>query len=495
MKPICLITPPSIFLLDERVFLTLGILRVAAVLERAGRTVEMLDLSGIDGFETAAADHAAKSEADTFGITATTPQLPATMIIARAIREVRPKAKIMLGGPHITLVNAAKKRETTLGQHGRAHRAYESLLKVFDVLVAGDGEQAVFEALEPDAKGLVDADIPSGKLFLTNQTLEELPWPARHLVDVDSYHYSIDNERALSLIAQLGCPFACGFCGGRESPMLRRIRTRSTENIVGEIKHLYNRYGARGIMFYDDELNVNPKMIELMYAIGDLQSKLGVTFKLRGFIKSQLFTDQQAKAMYAAGFRWILVGFESGSERILDNMNKKATRDENTRCMEIATRAGLKVKALMSIGHPGESEQTIMDTRDWLLEVKPADFDATVITTYPGTPYFDHALKNPQKEGIWTYEVTKNGDKLHSFDVDFENTADYYKGKLGDYHAYVYTDYLQPDQLVMLRDKVENEVRAKLGIPFNPGAPSIRYEHSTGMSQLPPYILKSTCLP
>jgi radical SAM superfamily enzyme YgiQ (UPF0313 family) len=150
--------------------------------------------------------------------------------------------------------------------------------------------------------------------------------------------------------------------------------------------HLYHTYGVTGFMLYDDELNVNPKMVSLMKLITDAQTRLGVEFRLRGFIKAELFTDEQATAMYQAGFRWILVGFESGHPRMLDNIQKKATRDDNTRCMEISRRHGLKVKALMSLGHPGESEETIRATRDWLVDVRPDDFDATVITTYPGTP-------------------------------------------------------------------------------------------------------------
>ena len=190
-------------------------------------------------------------------------------------------------------------------------------------------------------------------------------------MDVESYHYAIDGERALSLIAQLGCPFECGFCGGRSSPFLRRVRTRSIENIVGEMKLMHQTYGVKGFMMYDDELNVNKQMIALMRAIADAQENLGVDFKLRGFIKSELFTEEQAEVMFKAGFRQILIGFESGSPRILENINKKATRDDNTRCVEIAHKHGLKVKALMSIGHPGESVETVEETYKWLLEVKP----------------------------------------------------------------------------------------------------------------------------
>lgn len=492
--PICLIIPPSIFLLDERVFLTLGILRVAACLEQQGYAVEMLDLSGIENYEQAAADHASTSKAVTFGITATTPQMPAAVRTVRALRSARPDARIILGGPHVTLVNAALKRERKIGLHGRATRAFSKLMEVFDVLVCGDGEDAIFPAIQDEAPKVIDADDPKSSMFLTNERLNDLPWPARHLVDVSSYHYSIEGQRALSMIAQLGCPFACGFCGGRESPMLRRIRTRTTESVVSEIRHLHNTYGVRGFMLYDDELNVNPRIVELMDSIAALQKELSVEFRLRGFIKSQLFTDGQAAAMRRAGFRWILVGFESGSPRILENINKKATRAENTRCVEIARRHDLKVKALMSIGHPGESEATVQDTKDWLLEMKPDDFDVTIITTYPGTPYFDHAIASKDQPNTWTYTYPKTGDRLHAFEVDFMETADYYKGRIGECQSYVFTDHLEPKRIVALRDQTEIDVRAALRIPFNPSAAASRYEHSMGQpGKLPSNILRTTC--
>jgi anaerobic magnesium-protoporphyrin IX monomethyl ester cyclase len=496
MKPICLIIPPSLFLLDERVFMTLGILRVAAVLEKAGYPVEVLDLSGIENFTEAVEYHAQHSSSQIFGLTSTTPQMPAATRIAETLRKIRPEARLILGGPHPTLVNAAYKKEATGGTDGRATAAFKNLQKLFNVVVAGDGEEAIFAAIGPNPPALVDADEPKSPLFLNNQRLNELPFPARHLVDVDSYHYFIEGERALSMIAQLGCPFSCGFCGGRESPMLRRVRMRTTQNVVAELQHLYHSYKVRGYMLYDDELNVNPQMIELMQAIERVQSELNVEFRLRGFIKAQLFTDEQAEAMRRAGFRWILTGFESGSPRILENINKRATREENTRCVNIARRHGLKVKALMSIGHPGESQETIRETQDWLLETKPEDFDVTIITTYPGTPYYDQAVRHPSKKDVWVYTYQKTGDRLYSYEVDYMRVADYYKGDPnGGYKSFVYTDTLSPEQLVAARDQMERDVRAALNIPFNPSGAMTRFEHSMGQFGLPPSILRVSSSP
>jgi radical SAM superfamily enzyme YgiQ (UPF0313 family) len=157
--------------------------------------------------------------------------------------------------------------------------------------------------------------------------------------------------------------------------------------------------------------------------------------------------------------------------------------------MEIARRHGLKVKALMSMGHPGESPTTIAETRDWLLEVQPDDFDLTIITTYPGTPYFDEATETAP--GVWTYVAPGTGDRLHSREVNFHEVAEYYKGAPGEYSAYVFTDFIDATTLVTLRDRMELEVREKLAIPFNAGVAAQRYEHSMGQTAIPSSILRS----
>lgn len=823
-------------MLDERVYCSLGILKIAAVLEARGYGVEVLDLSGVSNFAEAMATHAKMTEAEVFGITATSPQMPATKKIVEVIRDTRPDAKIILGGPHATLVCAAVKKEKARAEAGRATRALEQLQALVGVLVTGDGEDAVFQALAID-RGIVDGDDPKGPLFLTSKRLEETPFPARHFVDNDSYHAVVDNEKSCSIIAQLGCCFSCGFCAGRSSPSLRRIRTRSTESVLREIEQLNRDYGFRGFMCYDntteiltenrgfvkfsdlllsdavatlnpktnelffevpkrvvklpfngnlitvsnrlidlavtpdhrmwlkngedaiyehvsanrlsrehtvyflqraewsgvrrstfsipaynskflgrgkgspkvrdgmrvfpaaiwvqfmawylaegscyrpkikrkgkekgrgyricikqsqrvnpenvaeinsvlnalgykhsyssdqfhidskelyeylyqfgtshkkhmppefknmtpellllflmtylkgdgcrqkssgqesivsfsdrmrddlqeiaikcgywaaldkrhrvllskqrdlvvnsihgeqndvgrvgycgdvhcvtvstgvilvrrngkavwcgncydDELNVNKGIVELMNGIADLGKRLNVDFRFRGFVKSELFTEEQAEAMYRAGFRWLLCGFESGSSRILENINKKADREDNDRCVEIAHKYGIKVKALMSIGHPGESAKTIQDTEDWLLKAKPDDFDVTIITPYPGSPYFDDAVETAP--GVWTYTCPKSGDRLHADAVDYLETADFYKGSLGAYVSHVFTDYISKEDLVTRRDAVEKRVREVLGIPYNAGAPGIQFEASMGQTKLPPTILRES---
>lgn len=479
-EPVCLIIPPSVFLADERVFPSLGIGRVAACLEQRGYAVEMLDLNGVGNFTEVAMQYAMETEAHTFCLTITTPQLPAAAEISRAIRGVRgARVRVIAGGPHGTTTLAAVKVENKLQVKRRGHKAWRQLEELFDTIVAGDGEEAIFLALQPDAPKLIDADDPESSLFLKDYQLASYPFPARHLLDIHSYKYEIEGRPSTSIIGQLGCPFFCSYCSARFSPSFRRVRLRDSDNIALEMETIYRDFGFTGFQFYDDELGLVPSFVKDMQKLIDLQEKLGVEFRMRGFVKANLFNEKHARLMYRAGFRQICVGSESGAERILTNINKKSTREENTHCVSIAHDAGLSIKCFCSIGHAGEDESTINATRDWLIQVKPDDFDLTIITCYPGTPYHDLALPG-DKPGVWIY-TAKNGDRLYSEEVDFVLDPAYFKGiPNSGYKSFVWTDTLSRDRIVEMRDQVERDVRAALNIPFYKVNPSSTFDHSMG---------------
>jgi radical SAM superfamily enzyme YgiQ (UPF0313 family) len=482
---VTLIIPPSPFLLDERVFPSLGLLKIAAVLKQKNYIPDVLDLSGIKNYLDVLEVYLnSTSDSNVFCITATTPQLPHAVKIKDVIKKHKVNSRVVLGGPHVTLIYSAFKSNPNT----RSTKNKEALEYHFDCLVSGDGEKAIFPAVETNLK-FIDGDDPKQPYFLTNDDYEKLPLPSRDLIDLKSYHYSIDKKPATSLIAQLGCPFNCGFCGGRLSNSLRRIRTRSGSNILNEIEYLHKEYGYEGFMFYDDELNVNKQFEDLLKDLIDLQKRLKTDFRFRGFVKSELFTDKQAELMYQAGFRWILCGFEAGNDRILLNINKKATYDDNCRVIEKCKKHGLKIKSLMSVGHPGESEQTISDVANFLINNGTDDFDCTIITPYPGTPYYDKSVE--VGNDIYKYTVEKTGDVLYSKSIDYSLVSNFYKGVPGqNYESYVYTDHLNATQLVQLRDDLEDKVRKTLNIPFNQSTAALLYEHSMGQS-LPNFILKN----
>jgi len=293
MKPakICLICPPSPFLLDERVFPFLGILKIAAAWEAQGAKIDVLDLSGIDNSPEVARNYLDRNPDLAFiGITATTPQMPNAFRIGELVK-ASGNHKLVLGGPHATLIHTAAKREIKNGIFGRAAKEVKRIQKVFDLLICGDGELTLDAILNKD-DGVIDVDDRRSPFFLTNSDFSTLPNPARHLIDLDSYHYYIEGERATSMISQLGCPFRCTFCSGRNSPYLRKIRNRGVGSVIEELEDIYLTYGYKGMMFYDDELNVSKTMVEMMNSIGDLGEKHAIEWKLRGFTKAELFTKE-----------------------------------------------------------------------------------------------------------------------------------------------------------------------------------------------------------
>ena len=478
MAKALLVIPPCAFLLDERVFPTLGVLKVAAAMQRADIDVDVVDCTGTIDPDRRFFDAVLDADADWVGFTGTMAEMPWVARMAEEVRALRPAARIVLGGPHVTLLASSAKREQV---PGRATRALGQFKDHFDTLVLGDGERAVLRTLTrlPPAE-VIDADDPKSPLYLKPESLTDAPWPDRDKIDIASYHYAIDGHKTMSLIGQLGCPFGCTFCGGRNSPFLRRVRVRSPERIVAEVEYLYARYAATGFFFLDDELNVNRLFPELLAELVKLQERLGVDLAFRGLLKSELLTAEMATQMQAAGFRSVLVGFESGHPRILRNINKQATVDDNTRCVERLQAAGLSVKALMSLGHAGESEETIAATRRWLLSVRPDDFDATVLTVYPGTPIYDEAQPTATP-GVYNYKAPGTNDMLYSRDVDQFTETPFYKGRPTAYQSFVWTEHLSAKDLVEARDDLEREVRSALKIPYPVDPVAQQYEHSMGL--------------
>jgi len=476
---ITLIIPPSPFLTNERVFPSLGILKVAAVLEERDIPVEVLDLSGFSNYEKVVEEHVPY---DVVGITSTTPQFPQAVRIANILN--KRGVRTILGGSHATMVGTTCNGNKDTSALGRRTFAYNQIRSIFDTVVLGDGEEAIFEAMSSEER-VIRADRLKDPLFLKD--LNAYPYPARDLIDLSTYHYTIDGKDSQSLIVQLGCPFGCLFCGGRNVPSFRKLRTRTVEHAMGEIDEVVRKYNKSGFMFLDDELNIsNAGLLLLLEELIKYQEKNNLDLRFRGFVRADLFTQEQADMMYKAGFRELLSGVESGNDSILEAMNKGTTSELNGRWIDRCRKSGIRTKALMSLGHPGESEQTISDSLDWILHTRPDEVDWTIITEYPGSPYFDESVK--QGAGVWAFTNKRTGGVLYSKEINYAEESNYYKGIPGSYTSFVWTDYISSERLVEMRELCETTSRAILKLPPIQSVIAEQFEHSMGA--LPNNILR-----
>lgn len=458
---VCLVNVPSPFLLDDRVFAPLGLLQVAAVLEEAGHTVRVVDLGGVSNY-TEQMKNSAQEHWDVYGITATTPQFPMAIDVLKTIRETDPGKRVLLGGPHATVMPES--------------------CGMFDCVVQGDGELAVLQAIQSDAPKIIDE--------ASNTTKGELRWhwPARHLIDLESYAYSLRGLKGTSMMLSQGCPYSCSYCCGRLVPYYRRVRSRNIDDVVNEMKHLVVQYDIRAVMAFDDEVNLlNEPLLEFCQKI----KPLGMKF--RAFVKANLFTDRQAEAMAEAGFVDVCTGVEAGDDRILGIMNKQTTREINKRFVDLTRKHGMRSKAFCSLGHAGETHESAMNLKDWLLWARPDDFDVTVITVYPGTPLWAERQVVEEKNGtrICKYVKTsrrpdEHGATLFFEEVNYAETFSFYKGRPKEYLSHVWTPDLSKTDLVRLRDQIEDDVRTALTIPYPKRfsgdhlSGEQNYEHSMG---------------
>ena len=364
-RNILLINPPSGFLLDQRVFLPLGIAYIAAQAMQDGHKVNLLDLADDDNYVETVKSRLRANSFDAVGITATSPQFFYAHKILKGIKEVSPNLRTIIGGSHPSMFYSfrenLKRRFSTKGisNEDLEARIYNEdpnfvPLEDFDVIAAGE-EGSLAAALTTNEKwvyGGIATDM--GKV----------PIPARELFDVSSYlfdpqgspKFKINGKPSGSIISQRGCPYRCEFCCGRDSEQYHKVilpggiwRTHDPARIVAELDSMRDKFGLESFMFYDDEFNLNPdRTVALCDALD------GKGYQFRGFVKSDLLAKHPyvATAMKKAGFVEVLTGVESGAKRILGrHLHKNTSPEINFRAAEICLENGIDFKALTMLGH------------------------------------------------------------------------------------------------------------------------------------------------
>jgi anaerobic magnesium-protoporphyrin IX monomethyl ester cyclase len=367
----------------------LGIAYVAAVLERAGHEVRLLDAPAEElDFDGLVAEAAAMGPG-LIGISAMTPTSLHAYRLAERFKERLPAVPVVLGGAH-----------------GVCYP--EEILKkcaAIDFVATGEGERTAVELAAAVAAGSGVERIrglalrgPDGKPFRTPPAdpvldLDEIPFPARRHLPISRYAPEpYENQRlpSTNIIAARGCTWSrCTFCE-RSGPMKRKYRAQSPERTIEEIKGLIADYGIRELVFYDDDLMSNQKWIRRFSELL-LKEKLDVIWACRAISNMSIQRDTLALAR-KAGLWELFIGFESGSQELLDNIEKGITIERSLEVARWCRELGVQIIGSFILGLPGETPERGAETIDF---AKRLDVDyAAFIPLHPfeGTPLYAQAL-------------------------------------------------------------------------------------------------------
>ena len=398
---VTLISPPSPFLIDQKAFPSLGTLYLAAVLDQKGVNVDVADLTNKENELESALQH--YNGASLYGITATTPQYPHALRILKILRHQNPTSRIAIGGAHPSSLPD------------------KCLQDGFDFVVSGEGEEAMIRLTSSMENGGLQ---PGVIRIPAIQDLDTIPFPARRLIDTRSYAYDIDGGRGTTLITSRGCPYACAFCS--KDAWQQGTRFHSVNYVIAELEHIITTYGFKHFLFLDDTMAIHKKrLLELCQHM----KPLGI--KWRCYARSNT-TKEMLLAMKDAGCVEVGVGVESGSQKILNIVNKKETVEQNTTFIEMCKEIGIIANVFIMIGLPGETYETVEDTRRWMERVRPQKFGFNIFMPYAGTPIYNH----PEKYDIRIYDVP--------------DERSWVKGRQGEYESFVATKELSREEIVRL---------------------------------------------
>lgn len=321
---------------------------------------------------------------DVVGITASTANFRAALIIARVAKELSKGVVTILGGPHATALPDEVMANSNV-----------------DFVVRGEGENTIIELMRAldhegavaNVKGLSRRD---GQVIVHNpprdliRDLDAIPFPARHLL-MNNAGYSPEQMRELfgDIAISRGCPFSCAFCAAN-SVWGRQWRHRSVGNVIEEIKAVQRLYGGTHFRMQSDTISaVKQWMVEFCHAVRPLE----VTWECTTRIDS--IDEELLRLMKDAGCAHVHVGIESGSERILKTINKGITLAQIRQADVILNKVGMPWGTFFMIGFPDESTHEVEETYHLIRQLRPLHHKVGALAPYPGTLYYETL----QKEG------------------------------------------------------------------------------------------------
>ncbi len=378
----------------------LGLASIAAYLDQYHLPNHMIDCYAHPDSDEMILDFLKKENPAFIGFSCTTSSFFDGIRIASLAKAQCPGIKIIFGGVHVSAL-----REHLMHQ-------YPSL----DYLVVGEGEAALKELLTtpladlPTVKGIVFRTDEKKVIFTGFRTkmldLDTLPFPAYeklsgypHVYKLPIFNYpKVPNA---SCISSRGCPYSCSYCD--RSVFKKSFRYNSATYLYAHLKYLKEQFHIQHINFYDDQFTFNRERVE-SFARLMIENKLNLTFNCAA--RAEHLDFDLLLLMKKAGCWMISLGIETGDPDLLAQHRQNPDLDMMREKINLIKKAGIRVKGLLMMGLPGETEASIHKSRQYVYSLPIDDFNLAKFTPFPGSPIYK--------------QITQKGSDLGAFDEDWE---------------------------------------------------------------------------
>jgi radical SAM superfamily enzyme YgiQ (UPF0313 family) len=360
---------------QESLWINHGVTSLAACLQHDGHTVKLLDLRDITSWGHFKA-LVQRDNSTFYGISMATLDYYEATKAAEIIRKVKPNAKIAVGGPHPSIC---------------PEKVADN--PAFDFIVKGEGEITLPKLVcNPDSYNrIVTGERPDLNLLpIEDRTVFNLkkifeaanPYTGKQFF----------SQPFINVISGRGCVFRCGFCKPGEDLIFGKFRMRSIDHFFNEIDFLNTKYNFQTLMIDDDSFTLNPNYT-LQFC--DLyEQKIGKPFFCQSRADFICKHPDVMKRLKQAGLDMVFIGFESGSQRMLDFMHKDTTVEQNFEAAEICHRLGIKIWANYMVGLPTETREEMQATFDMIKKIKPAHPSGAFFTPIVGTELYNYCKQN-----------------------------------------------------------------------------------------------------
>jgi anaerobic magnesium-protoporphyrin IX monomethyl ester cyclase len=380
-----------------------GLAMIGTVARNAGFDIDIFDMRDLDGWEQFE-QTVMIQQWDVVGITISYVDYQVSLKAIEIIRRVSPKSKIIVGGfvptifPEKFIYN-----------------------KNVDYIVVGEGELSFTQLLKYIEKGEESDRVVKS----IRPQLDELPFIDRSLFD---YEREITCQIApyqpfphITMIAGRGCPFQCGYCQPAERQVYGAYRIRSVHHVIDELRMLWDKYYFKSISFWDDTFTLKKDWV---MEFCDEYEKAEFKAKIFIYCRADIAVNNEdmIKRLAQIGVAWVCVGFETGTQRMLDFISKGVRIEQNVGAWEVFTKYGVEVMGSFMLGLPTETKEESKATIDLIKKIDPYHLWLFYFTPIPGTQLYDYCEENDlilRKEMFNIERVDMYSRNIKGIDYDY----------------------------------------------------------------------------